>query len=104
MKKLIVFFLVFTLVSLFSLTCIADANENIKIGVFIPNAGDPYYQNKAYGYFQAEALLKYMQNINVELEFYDAGGYQFPLNQIRQIEDSIPVSYTHLTLPTTPYV
>jgi ABC-type sugar transport system substrate-binding protein len=71
------------------LTCFAATNENIKIGVFIPNAGDPYYQNKAYGYFQAEVLLKYMQNINVELVLYDAGGYEFPLTQIQQIEDSI---------------
>jgi len=89
MKKLIVFFLVFTLVSLFGLTCLAETNDTIRIGVFIPNAGDPYYQNKAYGYVQAAVLLKQLQDINVELKLYDAGGYEYPLTQIQQIEDGL---------------
>lgn len=89
MRKLIVFFLAFALVSLFSINCIADTNETLRIGVFIPNAGEPYFQNKNHGYYQAEVLLKQYYNINVDVELYDAGGFQHPLNQIKQIEDSL---------------
>ncbi|GAI56174.1 unnamed protein product [marine sediment metagenome] len=96
MRKLIVFFLAFTLVSLFSINCIADTNETLIIGVFIPNAGEPYFQNKNHGYYQAEVLLKQYYNINVDVELYDAGGFQHPLNQIKQIEDSLHAYYFHL--------
>jgi ABC-type sugar transport system substrate-binding protein len=53
------------------------------IGACVPMMGAPYWRNLAYGVF-SEA-----KNLNVELLFYDAGGYQFLEKQIRQVEDLI---------------
>jgi ABC-type sugar transport system substrate-binding protein len=47
------------------------------------NAGDPYFQNKSYGYITAARKW----NVNVEL--YDAGGYENSTKQISQMEDAI---------------
>jgi ribose transport system substrate-binding protein len=64
--------------------------QDITVAVFISNAGDPYFQNKSYGYVEAQNLLnaRYPE-YNVTVELYDAGGYEFSEKQIAQIEDAI---------------
>ena len=80
------------------------------MSVFVPDGGNPYYQNKVFGYYQGVELLKVeYPNHEVELTLYNAGSYANKMKQINQIEDSmvkgvdamvVTVSYTHLTLPT----
>jgi ribose transport system substrate-binding protein len=54
-----------------------------KVAVFLSNGGDPYFQNKAYGYVEAEKKL------GVDVELFDAGGYENKTQQIQQVEDAI---------------
>lgn len=54
-----------------------------KVAVFISNGGDPYFQNKAYGYVQAEKKL------GADVQLFDAGGYENKTQQIQQVEDAI---------------
>ncbi|RJQ09455.1 MAG: sugar ABC transporter substrate-binding protein [Bacillota bacterium] len=64
--------------------------QNITIAVFMSNAGDPYFQNKSYGYVEAQNLLNARYpDYSVTVELYDAGGYEFSEKQISQIEDAI---------------
>lgn len=58
------------------------ANKPYRIAVLFPNAGDPYFQQKRYGY-EDEA-----KKTGVQLIFYDAGGYANIDKQISQIEDA----------------
>jgi ribose transport system substrate-binding protein len=74
------------------------------IAVFLSNGGDPYFQNKSYGYIQAE------KDLGVNVELFDAGGYENVEKQIAQVEDAIqrqvdaivltPVDSTALCGPT----
>jgi ABC-type sugar transport system substrate-binding protein len=91
-----------TLVSIGSLTCLllaaalvagcgrgrdegsAGGAKKVTIAVFMPNGGDPYFQNKSYGYIKAEKELP-----NVDVQLFDAGGYENVEKQISQIEDAI---------------
>ncbi len=54
------------------------------IAVFIPNGGDPYFQNKSYGYIKAQNALT-----NVKVQLFDAGGYSNATVQIQQVENAI---------------
>jgi ABC-type sugar transport system substrate-binding protein len=57
------------------------------------NAGDPYFANKSYGYFQYAR-----QDPSVEVKYYNAGGYDHLDVQIRQIEDAITSGYDVLVV------
>jgi ABC-type sugar transport system substrate-binding protein len=58
--------------------------EKMQLAVFVPNGGDPYWQNKTYGYVRAAKDLG-----NVDLRLIDAGGYGGVEKQINQIDDAI---------------
>lgn len=53
------------------------------IAVFVANGGDPYFQNKSYGYHLADEELT-----DFDVEVFDAGGYENIEQQIRQVEDA----------------
>ena len=60
------------------------------MSVFVPDGGNPYYQNKVFGYYQGVELLKVeYPNHEVELTLYNAGSYANKMKQINQIEDSM---------------
>jgi ribose transport system substrate-binding protein len=74
------------------------------VAVFLSNGGDPYFQNKSYGYVQAG------KDLDANVELFDAGGYENVEKQIAQVEDAIqrgvdaivltPVDSTALCGPT----
>ena len=66
------------------------------IAVFIPNGGDPYYQNKSFGYVKAERELG-----NIDVQLFDAGGYENVEKQIAQIEDAIQRGVDGIVLTPT---
>jgi len=58
-------------------------NKKYTIGVCVPMMGAPFWRNTSYGVFsQAEKL-------NLELLYYDAGGFAYLEKQIKQVEDLI---------------
>lgn len=64
--------------------------KEYTIAVFMPNGGDPYFQNKSYGYVQGADLLNAtQQDAKVNVELNDAGGYDQAEKQISQIEDAM---------------
>ncbi len=64
--------------------------KTITIAVFIPNGGDGYYQNKSYGYIQGGLMLEATNpGVKVNVELYNAGGYDQAEKQISQVEDAI---------------
>ncbi|NPV30577.1 MAG: sugar ABC transporter substrate-binding protein [Firmicutes bacterium] len=66
------------------------SKKKVTIGVFISNAGDPYFQNKSYGYIEAKNILESRYpDYEINVELYDAGGYEYSEKQISQIEDAI---------------
>jgi ribose transport system substrate-binding protein len=60
----------------------AEAGD-MTVAVFLSNGGDPYFQNKSYGYIQAE------EDLGENVELFDAGGYENVEKQIAQVEDAI---------------
>jgi ABC-type sugar transport system substrate-binding protein len=77
---------IFVALSLTALAVAAAQAEDkptsqIEIAVLMPNAGDPYFQSKAYGYIE-EAKAE-----GVKLRLFNAGGYDHLPAQIRQVED-----------------
>lgn len=58
--------------------------EAKTIAVFVSNGGDPYFQNKSYGYSLADEALE-----GFDVEVFDAGGYENIEGQIAQVEDAI---------------
>lgn len=62
----------------------SGGGEQLQLAVFIPNGGDPYWQNKSYGYVKAAEDLG-----NVDLRLVDAGGYGSVEKQMNQIDDAI---------------
>lgn len=61
-----------------------SAEGTRTIAVFVSNGGDPYFQNKSYGYsLAAEELADFT------VEVFDAGGYENIERQIKQVEDAI---------------
>jgi protein TorT len=71
------------------------ANEPYRIAVLFPNAGDPYFQQKRYGYEDEAAKT------GVELTFYDAGGYANIDKQIAQIEDATQQGFDAIAIAVT---
>jgi ribose transport system substrate-binding protein len=63
---------------------ITPAGNEKTIAVFLSNGGDPYFQNKSYGYIKAQKDLK-----NVKVQLFDAGGYENSTKQIQQVENAI---------------
>lgn len=63
---------------------VEDVVDVQTIAVFVANGGDPYFQNKSYGYFLADEALP-----GFAVEVFDAGGYENIEGQIRQVEDAI---------------
>lgn len=61
-----------------------DGEGDKSIAVFLSNGGDPYFQNKSYGYQQAEDELD-----GYSVELFDAGGYENVEKQIAQVEDAV---------------
>lgn len=75
--------------SMFS-TATAQEKKTVTVVVLLPNGGDPYYQNKSYGYILGKTLAeqKY-SNITVNVELFDSGGYEFSDKQISQMENAL---------------
>lgn len=71
------------------------ANKPYRIAVLFPNAGDPYFQQKRYGY-EDEA-----QKAGVEVTFFDAGGYANIDKQIAQIEDATQQKFDAIAIAVT---
>ena len=71
------------------------ANKTYKIAVLFPNAGDPYFQQKRYGY-EDEA-----KKVGVEVTFFDAGGYANIDKQIAQIEDATQQKFDAIAIAVT---
>lgn len=71
------------------------ANKPYRIAVLFPNAGDPYFQQKRYGY-EDEA-----KKTGVELTFFDAGGYANIDKQIAQIEDATQQKFDAIAIAVT---
>ena len=83
MRKLIYSALVVSLLTAVSAQSAENggSRNSIEIAVLMPNAGDPYFQSKAYGYTEEANAL------GVKLRLYNAGGYDHLPDQIRQLED-----------------
>ncbi len=79
MKRTLLFALS-SLASAVALLPVANA-QDIEIAVLMPNAGDPYFQSKAYGYIEEGKA----QGVKVRL--FNAGGYDHLADQLRQVED-----------------
>jgi ABC-type sugar transport system substrate-binding protein len=73
----------------------AKVDRRYKVVVFMPNGGDPYFQNKSYGYVKAG------QELGVDVEIYDAGGYENVTKQIAQVEDAIQRKVDAIVLTAT---
>jgi len=74
----------------------SGGGKKTTIAVFIPNGGDPYFQNKSYGYIKAEKELP-----NTDVQLFDAGGYENAEKQIAQIEDAIQRKVDAIVLSAT---
>lgn len=71
------------------------ADEPYRIAVLFPNAGDPYFQQKSYGY-EDEA-----EKVGVSVEFMDAGGYANIEKQISQIENAVQQDFDAIAIAVT---
>ncbi len=71
------------------------AAKKKEIAVFIPNGGDPYYQNKSYGYSEAA------KELNADVQMFDSGGYENVEKQIAQVEDAIQRKVDAIVLTAT---
>ncbi len=71
------------------------ANKPYRIAVLFPNAGDPYFQQKRYGY-EDEA-----KKTGAQLTFFDAGGYANIDKQIAQIEDATQQKFDAIAIAVT---
>lgn len=71
-------------------TATAQEKKTLTVVVLIPNGGDPYYQNKSYGYILGKTLAEQKYpNTTVNVELFDSGGYEFSDKQISQMENAI---------------
>jgi len=59
----------------------SGGEKKIEVAVLMPNAGDPYFQSKSYGY------LDEAEKLGINIKLYNAGGYDKLPEQIQQIED-----------------
>jgi ABC-type sugar transport system substrate-binding protein len=70
-----------------------DGEDGGSIAVFLSNGGDPYFQNKSYGYKQADDELD-----GYKVEMFDAGGYENVEKQVAQVEDAVTRSVDAIVL------
>lgn len=64
------------------------AVKDYNFAVFMPNGGDPYFQNKSYGYIEGARFVEATNpGVKVNVAIYDAGGYDQAEKQISQVED-----------------
>jgi ribose transport system substrate-binding protein len=69
---------------------LAQGKKTLTVVVLMPNGGDPYYQNKSYGYILGKTFAELKHpDITVNVELYDAGGYEYSDRQISQMENAI---------------
>lgn len=69
---------------------LAQGKKALTIVVLMPNGGDPYYQNKSYGYILGKTLSEQKHpDITVSVELYDSGGYEYSDRQISQMENAL---------------
>lgn len=66
-----------------------------RIAVLFPNAGDPYFQQKAYGYRNEAA------KVGASVTFFDAGGYANIEKQISQIENAAQQKFDAIAIAVT---
>jgi ABC-type sugar transport system substrate-binding protein len=71
------------------------AKRQYRIAVLFPNAGDPYFQQKTYGYRDEAA------KVGVDLKFFDAGGYANIEKQISQIENATQQKFDAIAIAVT---
>jgi len=71
------------------------ANKPYRIAVLFPNGGDPYFQQKRYGY-EDEAKM-----VGASVTFYDAGGYANIDKQVAQIEDGAQQKFDAIAIAVT---
>jgi ABC-type sugar transport system substrate-binding protein len=71
------------------------AKKAYRIAVLFPNAGDPYFQQKTYGY-KDEA-----KKVGVTVDFMNAGGYENIEKQISQIENAVQQKYDAIAIAVT---
>ncbi|HET7397389.1 MAG TPA: sugar ABC transporter substrate-binding protein [Intrasporangium sp.] len=71
------------------------AKREYRLAVLFPNAGDPYFQQKAYGYRDEAAKT------GVKVEFFDAGGYANIEKQISQIENATQQKFDAIAIAVT---
>lgn len=71
------------------------AKKPYRIAVLFPNAGDPYFQQKRYGYENEAA------KVGVQVVFFDAGGYANIDKQITQIEDATQQKFDAIAIAVT---
>jgi len=71
------------------------AAKQYRIAVLFPNAGDPYFQQKAYGYKQEAA------KVGATVTFFDAGGYANIEKQISQIENASQQKFDAIAIAVT---
>src|SRR2546428_6468970 len=68
----------------------AQEKKAKTVVVLMPNGGDPYYQNKSYGYILGKTLMEQKHpDITVNVELFDSGGYEYSDRQISQMENAI---------------
>lgn len=71
------------------------AAKPYRIAVLFPNAGDPYFQQKAYGYKNEAA------KVGASVTFFDAGGYANIEKQISQIENATQQKFDAIAIAVT---
>ncbi|TFB47823.1 sugar ABC transporter substrate-binding protein [Cryobacterium tagatosivorans] len=71
------------------------AKKPYRIAVLFPNAGDPYFQQKAYGYRDEAA------KVGATVTFFDAGGYANIEKQISQIENVVQQKFDAIAIAVT---
>jgi ABC-type sugar transport system substrate-binding protein len=87
---------------LYSAPTLAQQKKTLTIVVLIPNGGDPYYQNKSYGYILGKTFSELKHpDVTVNVELYDSGGYEYSDRQISQMENAIQRKVNGIVLTAT---
>lgn len=71
------------------------AKKPYRIAVLFPNAGDPYFQQKTYGYRDEAG------KVGATVTFFDAGGYGNIEKQISQIENVVQQKFDAIAIAVT---
>ena len=95
MKNIIYLFII---ISLFLLSCETEVKVNI-------DDANPRLVSESYLNFDSETNMGYASIfLTKSSQYYDDSDPSRISNATVTINDNIPVSYTHLTLPTSPHV